>query len=370
MELAANSGYIKITDQTFLNNRSAFSVSFWWYPTAVTGGEALVSKWITSPERGWMIYRFEKVLYFYIDGNSTVQKADAFPTANTWYHVAGTYDGTTYKLYVNGVVVAEGAATGTKPTAAPVDINIHGYNNGSELPSTVRVFDVRFYDNKALTAGDIALIMQHKNGTGADCILPFQGSSYDIVGNRHGVEVGTCNRTTRRQDEMHYNIIHGFDRYYDTATGLIELCVPYSPITKLPVVSSVSGYTKSSSNPPYVWHNGAETKLMIGAGTFDGTGYPCANAIKTADTEEHLHTAATGYCKQLAYGDLVSVFDGNYIFCDVRTANKYKNLLVYNAPQVNMDDVNTLKFVGKTDFVLDENWNYIFDDNGFVVTEE
>ncbi|HQM83916.1 MAG TPA: hypothetical protein PLD55_04450, partial [bacterium] len=44
-----------------------------------------------------------------------------------------------------------------------------------------------------------------------------------------------------------YNLNNGFDRYTDDATGLITRDVPY--IDGVPVVSSITGYTKQSSHP-------------------------------------------------------------------------------------------------------------------------
>ena len=38
--------------------------------------------------------------------------------ATTWYHVAGTYDGTTLRFYVNGVQDASATAAGTITTNA------------------------------------------------------------------------------------------------------------------------------------------------------------------------------------------------------------------------------------------------------------
>src|SRR4029078_6505087 len=46
----------------------------------------------------------------YIQGTTSVQK-------NVWYHVAGTYDGSNLKIYVNGVMEGTVAHTGMIPSA-------------------------------------------------------------------------------------------------------------------------------------------------------------------------------------------------------------------------------------------------------------
>jgi hypothetical protein len=67
--------------------------------------------------------------------------------ANTWAHLAATYDGTTIRLYVNGVQVATGAQTAaisTSTSALAIGANFYGeYFNGL-------IDEVRIY-NRALT---------------------------------------------------------------------------------------------------------------------------------------------------------------------------------------------------------------------------
>jgi len=73
-------------------------------------------------------------------------------TANTWTHLAATYDGATMRLYVNGVQVASRAQTGAIATSTnPLQIggdSIYGqYFAG-------RIDEVRIY-NRALSAAQI-----------------------------------------------------------------------------------------------------------------------------------------------------------------------------------------------------------------------
>ena len=81
--------------------------------------------------------------------------------ANTWVHVAGTYDGTALRIYVNGALNATKAVTGTTcANAEPLEI---GAKNRTTPPATTeaymdgRIDDVRVY-NRALSAAEIKTV--------------------------------------------------------------------------------------------------------------------------------------------------------------------------------------------------------------------
>jgi hypothetical protein len=73
-------------------------------------------------------------------------------TTNTWIYLAGTYDGATLRLYVNGTQVSSRAQTGpievsTNPLQIGGDSIYRQYFSG-------RIDEIRVY-NRALTAAEI-----------------------------------------------------------------------------------------------------------------------------------------------------------------------------------------------------------------------
>jgi chitodextrinase len=83
-------------------------------------------------------------------GGSLIGSA-ALP-ANTWSHLAGTYDGTTLRLYVNGVQVASRAQTGSIATTTnPLQIGGDSFF-GQYFQGTID--EVRIY-NRVLTSTEI-----------------------------------------------------------------------------------------------------------------------------------------------------------------------------------------------------------------------
>ena len=88
---------------------------------------------------------------------------------NVWSHLAATYDGTTLRLYVNGVQVASRAQTGSIATSNnPLSIGgdpIHGQG------FVGRIDEVRVY-NRALTTGEIQTDMAQPLEPGSDPTPP------------------------------------------------------------------------------------------------------------------------------------------------------------------------------------------------------
>ena len=86
-----------------------------------------------------------------------VDSTTSYPTdGNTWVHVAGTYDGTTVRLYYNGVSEnPEAASFSLLANAYPLSIGVNGdltqYFFGGAID------DVRVY-NRALSAAEIAAL--------------------------------------------------------------------------------------------------------------------------------------------------------------------------------------------------------------------
>jgi hypothetical protein len=97
--------YIRVPDSTSLRiGTGSFTVEGWIYATSVSGQRGIIAKGGTGQSTGWEIR---------IDGSSggqlastwdsTVVKGTTVLSANTWYHFALVRDGTTAKLYLNGI---------------------------------------------------------------------------------------------------------------------------------------------------------------------------------------------------------------------------------------------------------------------------
>jgi hypothetical protein len=88
-----------------------------------------------------------------------LDSSTAVPAA-TWVHLAGTYDGATLRVYVNGVLSASRAVTGTLcSNASPLGIGakINVATGGVEAYFDGRIDDLEVYD-RALSAAEIRTV--------------------------------------------------------------------------------------------------------------------------------------------------------------------------------------------------------------------
>lgn len=96
--------YVNVSDSGSLDIAGQISVAAWFYPRSITSGASIVRK---GPGANG-------VYYFYVSADSYLRFAIndigwdgggyLLPSANAWYHVVGTYNGSVKNLYVNGVL--------------------------------------------------------------------------------------------------------------------------------------------------------------------------------------------------------------------------------------------------------------------------
>jgi len=94
--LLFNGGSVIAPNKTSLNPANAIVVEAWIRPTTVVGSHSIVYK------GNYHLYQSGSDIQFTINGITVT--AAAVLTANTWIHVAGMYNGSEVKIFINGKV--------------------------------------------------------------------------------------------------------------------------------------------------------------------------------------------------------------------------------------------------------------------------
>ncbi len=173
--VAASNEYVEIGDVAPLNiTGSAITLSAWVKIASTTAEKKVIAKWSDSAGA------FSYLLSVGGAGNNKLVMAVATPgqttsvgttsmSVGTWHHLVGTYDGTTMRVYLDGVEDDTSPATGNiNSTTAPVRIGI-GSGTVPEQPLDGSIDDARIYD-RVLSADEIAMIFA-ENVRGHDGII-------------------------------------------------------------------------------------------------------------------------------------------------------------------------------------------------------
>lgn len=95
----------------------AFTIEAWIYPNNLTGTQQIIGVWNTSVPFSWILFVNISTLSFNVSttgSNNIVVVSGGSLTINTWHHVVVGYDGTTYRLGLDGTFV------GTSTTAESI----------------------------------------------------------------------------------------------------------------------------------------------------------------------------------------------------------------------------------------------------------
>ena len=148
-----SSGQVNIGTPAILNQDfTALTLEAWIYAnSSPIGSDSAVAGKFTV--YGFTLHTGTPNLYFYINNGGNGLAPNYSSYLNAWHHIAGTFDGTTQKIYIDGKFVASKASSATS-TGTGGSFGIGGDGAGSTIFNG-KIDDVKFY-NYCRTQAQIA----------------------------------------------------------------------------------------------------------------------------------------------------------------------------------------------------------------------
>lgn len=199
-----STGRIEIADSDGLDIRDALTIEGWILPTSFGTNDRILAKHTATDVDPWMVYGLHLVhdngseylrFVISIDGTGYTCTSTETIAGDKWSYVAGVYDGSTMKVYINGHLVGEEAVSGQ------VDVNdqplVIGGNPHNELNHFQGPMDeLRLWS----TARDIDALRNNMHrtleGTEEGLVAYWQFNEadgevmvFDLVGDAHGTIV-------------------------------------------------------------------------------------------------------------------------------------------------------------------------------------
>jgi hypothetical protein len=170
LDFNGKTNWVTINDSASLHLTTGMTLEGWVYPTANgSGGNVWRAMAVKETAAGlaWALYPFGDGGFpsgHAFTANEAWAKGTSVLTLNAWSHVAVTYDGTTVRMYVNGVQV------GTKPQTGSLVSSTQPLRIGGDAiwPEWFKghIDEVRVY-NRALTAAQLQTDMNTPIASGS-----------------------------------------------------------------------------------------------------------------------------------------------------------------------------------------------------------
>ncbi len=117
-------GYVSVPDSPSLNPVNGTTIEGWIRRTAAVGfNDPVFKKSGPGQVNGYALEYYGQDITFYVYTNNWYSSGGVPIQDNVWTHVAGVYDGTTIRLYVNGALASSGSAP-PPLTPSPGELNI------------------------------------------------------------------------------------------------------------------------------------------------------------------------------------------------------------------------------------------------------
>lgn len=187
--------YVTVPDSASLDVTGTISIDAWIYRNDATAEAGLLEKGAPGTNGVYELAIYDHKFYFRLNGAGLNMPSVTSLPVGTWTHVAGTYDGTTAKIYINGILDATQAYSASIGTDNnPLYIGLYGTAT-KHFPGLIDELEIF---NRALLAEEIAAI--YSAGSAGKCkpqctpppsdMVSWWGgdnNALDMVGTNHGI---------------------------------------------------------------------------------------------------------------------------------------------------------------------------------------
>jgi hypothetical protein len=200
--------WVTVQPTSLLNLIDGMTVEAWVFPTNANGVRDIVIKEGASDHYNLYSRNAQGRVETNVLVGGSNQTASAFAlVANTWTHVAGTYDGTVLRLFINGVEMATRTSVGSIATSSG-PLRIGGNSLWGEF-FRGRLDDLRIY-NRALSPSEILTDMDTPvGGTYQDTTAPFRSSGAPSGAQPWGTTQVTLQVSTSENATCRYSTVAG-----------------------------------------------------------------------------------------------------------------------------------------------------------------
>jgi hypothetical protein len=156
--------YMRIVRSSSMSPTSGLTQEVWFnYPSVPTTAIFIGLQYGASTNNTYALFKDANLIYGGVNTSGSFNAIGTGTTnlvGNRWYHFVHTYDGSTQKLYLNGVLMTTGSQSGiiqydvnnTRVLIGADDNS--GYNSGASYPHPGKMGQVRIY-NRGLSAAEV-----------------------------------------------------------------------------------------------------------------------------------------------------------------------------------------------------------------------
>ena len=251
------SNYVEAPFSSSLNLSKQITITAWINPSSITSYSRVVTKSHTSDALPYTLYGllFDNANHIRLEiakgGTQNAVNGKTTIPLSTWTFVVGTYDGSTMKIYVNGVLDTSSSLKGSIDTNnMPLSIGRSGF--GSDY-FTGMIDEVQIW-NRALTAGEV--LNEYNSVVHLVSYWKFDNNALDSLGNNnHGTVYGATYTTGKAGNALNFDGIDDYVNISDSnsldITNFITIEAWINPFSWSSTFPRIVSKEASTSAAPY-----------------------------------------------------------------------------------------------------------------------